>query len=53
MGFVLLALLAIIFVAIMWKVTTGVLKTIFFVALFILTFPWGPIIYLLWKIFKK
>ena len=53
MGYALLALLAIIFVAIMWKVTTGVLKTIFFVALFILTFPWGPIIYLLWKILKK
>ena len=53
MEFVLLLLLAIIFVAIMWKVTSGVLKVIFFVALFILTFPWGPIIYLLWKIAKK
>jgi len=53
MEFILIALLAIIFVGIMWKVTKGVLKTIFFIALVILTFPWGPIIYLLWKILKK
>lgn len=53
MEIILIILVVALIFAGLFKLTSGILKVVFGVLLCIVTFPWGPIIYLLWKILKK